>query len=168
MARRDLLVASTILRDRQNRVLRGGNEWQRAGRVRYTLPGGTVEVGETTHEAMIRETLEETGLCITRINRLAYCVHIEDVRRGERAIVMVFEAEWTGLLNPRDPDELIVDARFVTAEEAVALLDTPPLRDPLHDYLLTGECGRYYAFKGWDGRGGMRIPGLERPLSGKD
>lgn len=158
MARRDLLVAAAILRDRLGRILLVGNDWQRMGRVRYTLPGGTVEFGENAHEAMVRETHEETGLTVTHIDRLAYCVHIEDQRRSERAIAMVFEAKWEGLLNPRDPDGLIVDACFFPPDEAIAKLDSPPLRDPLYDYLNGESSGRYYAFKGWNGRGGLRIP----------
>jgi 8-oxo-dGTP diphosphatase len=158
VARRDLLVAAAILRDKMGRILLVGNDWQRSGRVRYTLPGGTVEPGEAAHEAMVREIKEETGLTITHIDRLAYCVHIEDERRGERAIAIVFEAQWEGLLNPHDPDHLIVEARFYPPEDTFRLLDTPPLRDPLHDYLNSGFAGRYYAFKGWDGKGGMRIP----------
>ena len=43
MARRDLLVAAGILRDRFGRVLLVGNDWQGQGRVRHTLPGGVVE-----------------------------------------------------------------------------------------------------------------------------
>ena len=46
MARRDLLVAAGILRDRFGRVLLVGNDWQGHGRVRHTLPGGVVEPGE--------------------------------------------------------------------------------------------------------------------------
>lgn len=160
MARRDLLVTAAVLRDRFGRVLLVGNDWQGAGRVRWTLPGGMVEPGETAPEALYREILEETGLKVTGIKHMAYTVHIEDERRGERAIALVFEATWEGLLNPADPDGFIVEARFLTDEEAIAKLESPPMREPLNDYLNTGQPGRFYAFKGWDGRGGLRIPAL--------
>lgn len=158
MTKRDLLVAAAIMRDRYGRVLLVANDWQRGGRVRYTLPGGTVEMGELVHEALIREVLEETGLHVTHIDCLAYVVHIEDDRRRERAVAMVFEVEWEGIIRPNDPDGYIVEARFVLPDEAARLIETPPLRDPLYDYLLEGEAGRFYAFNGWDGRGGVRIP----------
>ncbi len=160
MPRRDLLVAAGVLRDRSGRVLLVGNDWQGAGRVRYTLPGGMVEAGETVPEALYREIFEETGLRVTAIQHMAYCVHIEDERRGERAIAVAFEAKWDGLLNPADPDGFIVEARFFTHEEILQKLESPPMREPLSDYLATGMPGRFYAFKGWDGKGGLRIPGL--------
>lgn len=112
MARRDLLVAAGVLRDKFGRVLLVGNDWQGLGRVRHTLPGGVVEPGETLLEALYREIAEETGLKLTGIKQMAYTVHIEDERRGERAIAVAFEATWEGLLNPSDPDGFIVEARF--------------------------------------------------------
>ena len=161
MPRRELLVTAAILRDRHGRVLLVGNDWQGQGRVRYTLPGGMVEPGETAPEAVYREIYEETGLRLTSIRHMAYTVHIEDARRGERAIAIVFDATWEGLLNPDDPDGLIVEARFYPPEEALAKLDSPPMREPLTDYLNTALPGRFYAFQGWDGRGGLRIPALK-------
>jgi 8-oxo-dGTP diphosphatase len=160
MARRELLVAAGVLRDRLGRVLLVGNDWQGLGRVRYTLPGGVVEAGETIIEALYREVTEETGLQITGIQHMAYTVHIEDEKKGERAIAVAFAATWQGLLNPADPDGFIVEAKFCTADEAVTKLDIPPMRDPLSDYLQTGQAGRFYVYKGWDGRGGIRIPPL--------
>jgi 8-oxo-dGTP diphosphatase len=159
MARRELLVAAAVLRDRMGRVLLVANDWQGLGRVRYTVPGGMVEHGETALTAVRREVLEETGLKVKGIKSLAYAVHIEDDQRLERTIVFTFEVEWEGLLNPRDPDGFIVEARFYPPEEAVAKLGPPPMREPLMDYLRSGETGRFYAFNGWDGRGGTRVPG---------
>lgn len=160
MGRRDLLVAAGILRDQCGRILLVGNDWQGSGRVRYTLPGGVVEQGESLPEALKREIYEETGLRLSNIQHMVYTVHIEDERRGERAIAVAFEATWDGLLNPSDPDGFIVEARFCDAETALDLLESPPIREPLNDFLTTGRVGRFYAFKGWDGRGGTRIPPL--------
>ena len=72
MARREFVVAAAILLDSRGRVLLVGNDWQGYGHVRYTLPGGVVERGESTFDALRREVKEETGLSITRIEHLAY------------------------------------------------------------------------------------------------
>ena len=157
MARREFVVAAAILLDRQGRVLLVGNDWQGYGKVRWTLPGGVVERGESTIDALGREVLEETGLSITRVHGLAYSVHVEDQRRNDRAISFAFVAEYDGLLNPRDPDGFIVEARFVPAEEVRAIVPLPPLRDPLVDFLTDRVPGRFYSYAGWDGRHPRRI-----------
>lgn len=155
--RREFVVAAAILRDRQGRVLLVGNDWQGHGNVRYTLPGGVVERGEVTPDALKREVLEETGLIVTNVGELAYAVHIEDTRRNDRAISFVFIAEYEGLLNPRDPDGFIVEARFFPVEQVASAIPIPPLRDPLTQYLHDGKVGRFYSYSGWDGRGATRI-----------
>ena len=154
MARREFVVAAAILLDSQGRVLLVGNDWQGYGRVRYTLPGGVVERGESTLDALYREVKEETGLIITRVHHLAYAVHVEDVRRNDRAVSFAFLAEYDGLLNPRDPDGFIVEARFFPVEEVEKVIPIPPLREPLAHYLRDRQPGRFYSYAGWDGRGG--------------
>src|SRR5690606_39459213 len=104
VARREFVVAAAILLDAQGRVLLVGNDWQGHGRVRYTLPGGVVERGESTIDALHREVMEETGLELIGIDHLAYAVHVEDRRRNDRALSFAFRASYQGLLNPRDPD----------------------------------------------------------------
>jgi 8-oxo-dGTP diphosphatase len=157
VARRDFVVAAAILLDSQGRVLLVGNDWQGYGNVRYTLPGGVVEPGETTTKALQREVKEETGLTITRIEHLAYTVHVEDQRRDDRAISFAFLAEYNGLLNPRDPDGFIVEARFVPVKEVKRIIPLTPLRDPLVSYLRNRNAGRFYNYGGWDGRDPTRV-----------
>lgn len=134
------------------RVLLVGNDWQGFGNVRYTLPGGVVERGESTLAALSREIKEETGLLITEIRHLAYAVHVEDVRRNDRAVSFVFLAEYDGLLNPRDPDGFIVEARFVPVDEVEKIIPIAPLREPLVHYLRERQPGKFYTYGGWDGR----------------
>jgi 8-oxo-dGTP diphosphatase len=153
VARREFVVAAAILLDLQGRVLLVGNDWQGYGRVRYTLPGGVVERGESTLDALSREVKEETGLTITRVHHLAYAVHVEDMRRNDRAVSFAFLAEYDGLLNPRDPDGFIVEARFVPVDEIEKVIPIPPLREPLAQYLRDRQPGRFYSYAGWDGRG---------------
>ena len=153
MARREFVVAAAILLDAQGRVLLVGNDWQGYGNVRWTLPGGVVERGESTLDALSREVREETGLTITSIQHLAYAVHVEDERRNDRAVSFAFLAAYDGLLNPRDPDGFIVEARFVPVDEVERIIPIPPLRHPLANYLRDRVAGRFYSYAGWDGRG---------------
>ena len=141
--RREILVAAAILLDSRGRVLLVGNDWGRRGRVRYTLPGGTVEPGETAVEALVREVREETGLRVRSVEHLAYVIQVEDRRKNERTLAMAFRATYEGLLNPRDPDGHIVEER---------LKGHLPLLEPLRAY-LRGERGRFYAYAGWHAPG---------------
>ena len=152
MARREFVVAAAILLDKMGRVLLVGNDWQGFGNVRHTLPGGVVERGESTLHALSREVKEETGLNITSITHLAYAVHVEDIKRNDRAVSFAFLAEYDGLLNPKDPDGFIVEARFVPVEEIGDLIPIPPIREPLEHYLRDHEPGKFYSYGGWDGR----------------
>jgi ADP-ribose pyrophosphatase YjhB (NUDIX family) len=46
---------------------------------RWTIPGGTVELGETLHEALVREMEEETGLEVEPVEVLTVFDRIERV-----------------------------------------------------------------------------------------
>ena len=148
--RREILVAAGVLLDRMGRVLLVANDWGRRGKIRYTLPGGMVEPGETAVEAVVREVREETGLTVVEVEHLAYVVQVEDRRRRERTVAMAFRVRWKGLLNPHDPDGHIVEARFFDREALKERLGSHlPLLEPLLYYLETGEPGHYHAYRSW-------------------
>jgi 8-oxo-dGTP diphosphatase len=66
---------------------------------RYTMPGGVVEAGETLHEALVREILEETGLTIEPV---ALAGHREVVARDadgrieRHFVILCFASRWRG------------------------------------------------------------------------
>lgn len=74
---------------------RGGSwlmlQHQRLGIVRWELPGGHVEAGESLEETAARETLEETGVAVRVGGLMATCVH-EWLERRERKIICFFAA----------------------------------------------------------------------------
>jgi len=54
-------VGAVVIYDGRVVLIRRGKEPLRG---RWVIPGGTVEAGETLHEALVREVREETGLAV--------------------------------------------------------------------------------------------------------
>ncbi len=85
----------------------------------WAIPGGSVELGETLQEAVVREILEETGISI----RVGEPVHLfDDVRRDEAGrvrfhyVILDFKGEFlSGELKAADDAR---DARWVSPEES--------------------------------------------------
>lgn len=94
---------------------------------RWSVPGGSVEPGETLAEAAAREAFEETGLRVS-VGRELWCVTIP---AGDGRVFEVHDFAATvtgGELTPGDDAD---DARWVTAAD----LDQLPLTTNLADYL---------------------------------
>jgi 8-oxo-dGTP diphosphatase len=64
MSKRRIQCVGAIIRDEDGRLLliQRGHDPE-AGR--WSLPGGRIEPGESDHQALVREMLEETGLTVT-------------------------------------------------------------------------------------------------------
>lgn len=66
-------------------VLRGGEP----ARGRWSLPGGSVEFGETPREAVVREVREETGLVVAPVELLAVLDAILPAGRPRHHFVLI-------------------------------------------------------------------------------
>ena len=63
----------------------------------WTMPGGVVEAGETLHEAIVREVMEETGIAIEPVALAGYREHLErddDGRVNRHFVILPFACRW--------------------------------------------------------------------------
>jgi len=113
----------------------------------WSLPGGALEDGELLHEGLEREILEETGLRIGSLGRLAFVLQFDNrlpeqlhrsrgPGRGYHVTVWTFEVDaWDGELEPVDPDGLVSEAHFVPVADAIAHLEAVPWHSVTVRYL---------------------------------
>lgn len=107
---------------------------RRNGSLDWSTPGGVVDPGEQVLEALTREVVEETGLAVTDWSPLRYIVDAAFTSRSITMHAEVFVAhDFSGTIDINDPDDIVVDARWVPLDRASSLLlDSPPwVRDPL-------------------------------------
>jgi ADP-ribose pyrophosphatase YjhB (NUDIX family) len=120
-----LAVSAAIVRDGHVLVVRRARP---PANGLFSLPGGVVEVGETLHEAVVREVMEETSLAIEPVALAGYREAIvrDDEQRVERHFVILpFAARW--LAGEPKLNEELSEARWLRPAELAGLPTTPGL-----------------------------------------
>jgi ADP-ribose pyrophosphatase YjhB (NUDIX family) len=120
-----LAVSAAIIRDGKVLIVRRARN---PALNLYTLPGGAVEVGETLHQAVIREVREETSLTIEPVAFAGYreVIMRDDKGRVERHfVIMSFAARW--LAGDLALNEELDDARWLAPAELSGLPTTEGL-----------------------------------------
>ena len=122
-----LAVSAAIVRDGKVLVVRRA---RMPAQNLYTLPGGAVELGETLHDAVMREVREETQLEIEPVGLAGQRdVIVRDAQgRIERHfVILCFAARWIAgepVLN-----EELDDARWLQGGDLTALKTTDGLAE---------------------------------------
>ncbi len=123
-----ILAASAVVTDNDGRFLLVKRGHQPAQGL-WSLPGGSVEDGETLAQAAVREVKEETGLDIATGDEV-WLIHVE-LAHGRHYEVHAFAATVTGgVLGAGDDAD---DAKWCTVCDLSDLDLTPHL----HDFLVT-------------------------------
>lgn len=142
------LCTGLLVRDGSLLLVRG--RYAEEAKPLWTLPGGRQEAGETIAQAVVREFKEETSLGVT-VGELAYIAESFDDRHGWHVInVAFFVSEREPAVTPGPADPKIVEARFVPADSAAAVLAADVLRIPVARALSGAARPGYFAFRSAD------------------
>lgn len=134
---RDWLVGGALIENDEglllvcNRRRDGSHDW--------STPGGVIEEGEDLLVGLTREVEEETGLVVSAWQGPVYEVLIHAPGLGWRLRVEAHRAvTFDGELRLDDPDGIVVDARFVSADACGLHLNgcSPWVREPLAEWLI--------------------------------
>jgi len=98
----------------------------------WSVPGGRVEAGETLHEAVVREVMEETGLEVVVDHFVGY---VERIGEGYHFVILDFGVS---LLEP-DADPVAGDDAAEAAWVPFDDLGNLRLVDGLYDFLRDHE-----------------------------
>lgn len=111
-------VAAVVVRGREILLIRRGREPMRGA---WSLPGGALELGETTAEGIVREIVEETGLEVRPVEIVATLDRIVRDEEGRVRFHYVL-VEWLCVVE--DGEGMIpicgddaIEARWVSREE---------------------------------------------------
>jgi ADP-ribose pyrophosphatase YjhB (NUDIX family) len=108
-----LVGAVVIITDNENRILLQKRMHHPVGR--YGLPGGLMELGESTMETAQREVYEETGLKVSNLNLIDVFSgkeHFIKAPNGDQFYVVVtayWTKEFSGTLEINDEESMSLD-----------------------------------------------------------
>lgn len=129
-------VAGGLLADRRGLLLVANQ--RRNGSVDWTTPGGVIDPGEGSLEALGREVTEETGLIVESWEQLCWTVTVDFADLDMSLHVEVHRAgSFSGELAVADPDGIVTAAEFLDLGDALQRLRNAPrwVAEPMTDWI---------------------------------
>jgi 8-oxo-dGTP diphosphatase len=136
-----LAVSAAIIRDRRVLVARRARG---ASTGVFTMPGGVVEAGETLHEALAREIMEETGIAIEPVGLAGereYITRDEAGRVSRHFVILCFACRWISGEGVPLLEELS-ELRWLTPAELAGLQTTAGLAEIVASAFRLMEAAR--------------------------
>jgi len=129
----DLTVAAVVEHDGKYLLV----EERAMGRRVFTQPGGHIETGETPEQAVIRETLEETGCTVECQDLIGVYLWIHPQTR-QQFLRIVYAAKFIACDESQRLDDGILGRRWMTMqdlEDRKPVLRSPAVLRCVHDYI---------------------------------
>ena len=123
-----LAVSAAIIRDGRVLIARRARG---ASTGLFTLPGGVVELGETLHQAIVREVAEETEITIEPVGlagQREFITRDEAGRVSRHFVILCFAARWLAGEGTPQIEELS-ELRWLRPAELGSLQTTEGLAD---------------------------------------
>lgn len=121
-------VAAVIVRDKEILLVKRGTEPSRG---KWSVPGGSIEWGETLAEALKREIREETGLEIEIIKLIGVTDLIVDSKPSYHYVLIDYLARPVG--GNLTPGSDVMDVRWVSVDNLSDYELTPHLHECLRE-----------------------------------
>lgn len=134
--RAELAVGAIAVDDERLLCIRRGHG---PGAGLWSVPGGRVEPGETLHEAVVRETFEETGLEVVVDRFVGYVERFGDEPAPHHFVIMDFAVT---VLDPEQPPAAgddAAEARWVPFADVSDLRLVTGLYEFLSDHDILGR-----------------------------
>lgn len=128
----DLTVSAVVVHDDRYLMI----EERVSGVAVVTQPGGHIDAGESPEQAVIRETLEETGCTVEAEDLVGVYLWIHPQTR-QQFLKLVYAARFLSLDEQRPLDEGVIKRLWMTrddVEHARRRLRTPVVLRCLHDF----------------------------------
>ncbi|MEJ2256373.1 MAG: NUDIX domain-containing protein, partial [Woeseiaceae bacterium] len=129
----DLTVAAVIERDNKYLLI----EEHAMGRRVITQPGGHIEADESPEQAVVRETLEESGATVECRDMIGIYLWIHPQTR-QQFLRLVNAADFVSCDESADLDDGILGRRWMTLDDIRArrsILRTPAVLKCIEDYI---------------------------------